>query len=143
MKIHGSQPAAKIRHHQIRHPAYKMKFATAYYLLLIYATVILKPMIPVAEDVLVHCFAEAYHVATVHATQGSNHVEKDMAADANDDSSKNQKADKAEQTIHETAIDYIFNFLNPHPVIYYHSIINDSLSNIFIAFVKPPPRILI
>jgi hypothetical protein len=44
-----------------------MKFAIAYYLLLIYSTVILKPLIPVAEDALFHCFAEAYHIASVHA----------------------------------------------------------------------------
>ena len=61
-----------------------MKFAIAYYLLLIYATVILKPLIPVVEDVLIHCFAEAYHVATVHAKYGNNHLEKELA-NTNDD----------------------------------------------------------
>jgi hypothetical protein len=121
-----------------------MKFAAAYYLLLIYVTVILKPLIPVAEDALEHCFAEAYHVATVHAVEGNDHVEKEMAASgANDDSSKNQKADKTEQTIHETAIDFTFNFLNPYPLIYSYPCINASLSNIYIDFVNPPPRIVI
>lgn len=118
-----------------------MKFAAAYYLFLIYATVILKPLIPVAEDALGHCFAEAYHVATVHAIEGNDHVEKEMAASgSNDDSLKNQKA---EQTIHETAIDYTFNFLNPCPLIYTYPFINESLSNIYIPFVNPPPRIAI
>ena len=104
----------------------------------------LKPIIPVAQDVIVHCFAEAWHVATVHATQGNNHVEKEMAdSGANDDSSKNQKADKTEQTIHETAVNYTFNFLNPYPIIYSYPFISDALSNGFIAYVNQPPRIVV
>ncbi len=129
------------KHNYLKH---RMKFAAAYYLFLIYTTVILKPLIPVAEDAVVHCFAEAYHVATVHAVEGNDHVEKEMAASgANDDSSKNQKIDKTEQTIHESAIDYTLSFLNPCPLIYSYPFINESLSNIYIAFVNPPPRIVV
>jgi hypothetical protein len=121
--------------------AFKMKFAIAYYLLLIYATVILKPLIPVAEDAIMHCFAEAYHIATVHAIEGKDHVEKEMAASgANDDSSKNQKADKAEQTIHETAIVYTLIPLHPCPLIPGYALLKESLSNICIDFINPPPR---
>lgn len=101
-------------------------------------------MIPVAEDTLVHCFAEAYHVATVHATEGNNHVEKEMAGSGADaDSNKTQKTDKAEQTIHETATNFAYEFLYPNPLINYHPFFKVSLSNIFIAFINPPPRIVI
>jgi hypothetical protein len=119
-----------------------MKFATAYYLLLIYATVMLKPLIPVAEDALFHCFAEAYHVATVHAIEGKNHVEKEMAASGADDtSSKKQQADKAEQSIHETTIDYTLSPLIPYPLICVYPFIKESIRNIYIDFINPPPRI--
>ena len=121
-----------------------MKFATAYYLLLIYTTVILKPLIPVAEDALFHCFAEAYHVATVHAVEGKDHVEKEMAASGADEASpKKQQADKAEQPIHETTTDYILSPLTPYPLISVYPFINESIRNIYIDFINPPPRIVI
>ncbi|HEX5155382.1 MAG TPA: hypothetical protein VFW07_28265 [Parafilimonas sp.] len=119
-----------------------MKFATAYYLLLIYATVILKPLLPVAEDGLLHCFAEAYHVATVHATEGKDHVEKEMAAAGADDaSSKKQKTDKAEQSIHETAIYYALSSLISSTSICSYPFTKESIRNIYIDFINPPPRI--
>lgn len=121
-----------------------MKFATAYYLVLIYATVILKPIIPVVQDALVHCFAEAYHIATVHAIKGNNHLEKELAGSGADaDSNKTQKADKAEQAIHETAIDFAYDFLYPNFLKNHHSFSNELLSNVFIDFVNPPPRIVV
>jgi len=120
-----------------------MKFAAAYYLLLIYTMVIIKTLIPAVEDMLVHSFAEARHLSTIHTTEGSDHVEKEIAADADTDSNKHQKADKAEQTIHETAFDHIFNCLNPYPFTHNYPFTRESLSNIFIAYVNPPPRIVI
>jgi hypothetical protein len=121
-----------------------MKFAAAYYLLLIYSTVILKPLIPVAEDALMHCFGEAWHIATVHAAEGSNHVEKEISASgANDDSSKNQKTDKTEQAIHETAINYALIPLNPCPSIRDYAFRKESVTNIYIDFINPPPRTII
>lgn len=68
-----------------------MKFAVAYYLLLIYSTVILQPLIPVAEDALFHCFAEAYHIATVHAKYGNDHVEKEIAGTNDNNANNNNK----------------------------------------------------
>ena len=120
-----------------------MRFATAYYLLLIYTTVILKPLIPVAEDALFHCFAEAYHVATVHAVEGKDHVEKEMAAAGTDEaSSKKQLADKAEQSIHETAIDYTLSSLISYTSICSYPLIKESIRNIYIDFINPPPRVI-
>src|SRR6476619_1477623 len=107
-----------------------MKFATAYYLLLIYATVMLKPLIPVAEDALFHCFAEAYHVATVHVLEGKDHVEKEMAASGAEDATpKNQQSYKAEQPIHETRTDYTLRPLTPYPLISVYPFINESICN--------------
>jgi len=120
-----------------------MKFALAYYLILIYATVMLKPIIPLAQDAIVHCFAEAYHEATVHAMEGNDHVEKEMAdSGADDDATKNQKADKTEQTIHETGVVYVFHFINLYSLVCNYPFINAPLSNTYIAFINPPPRVV-
>jgi hypothetical protein len=101
-----------------------------------------KPLLPVAEDALFHCFAEAYHVATVHVIEGKDHVEKEMAAAGADEaSSKKQQPDNAEQSIHETATGYTLSLLISYHSIYNYPFIKESIRNIYIDFVNPPPRI--
>ena len=56
-----------------------MKVPIAYYLLLLYVTVMFKPLIPIVSDAVSHTFAEAIHIATVHAIYGSNHLEKELS----------------------------------------------------------------
>ena len=56
-----------------------MKFTTAYYLMLIYLTVICKPLIPVICDAVDHSFSDAIHIATIHAKYGNNHVALQIA----------------------------------------------------------------
>ena len=122
-----------------------MKFAIAYYLLLIYTTVILKPLIPVAEDALFHCFAEAYHVATVHAIYGNNHVDIALADDAKDDSNKNQSASKAgeQDTVHISIKEQTPAFvikIQPEKIFIHTA---DKPCTIFILKNIPPPKFLI
>lgn len=119
-----------------------MKFAIAYYLLLIYLTVMLQPLIPIAEDALSHCFAEAYHVATIHAKYGNNHVEIALANDAKDDNSKNQTNIKAgEQTLLYLPVneELLQNFIKDQPekTFFYYP---DKLCEIFISKHIPPPK---
>ncbi len=61
-----------------------MKYAAAYYLFLLYCTVLLRCAIPVACDALSHVFNEEKHLATVHAVYGNNHLEKEVAANETD-----------------------------------------------------------
>ena len=56
-----------------------MRFPSAYYLMLIYLTVMFKPFIPVVRDLYEHTFGEAIHLASVHAKYGSNHLDKALA----------------------------------------------------------------
>lgn len=78
-----------------------MKFTTAYYLLLLYALLMLKPLIEITADALSHTFAEAYHIQTVHAKYGNNHVELALADTAADNDTKNNSTKTAEQiTVH-------------------------------------------
>ena len=72
-----------------------MKYATAYYLFLLYCTVLLRCAIPVACDVLSHIFNEEEHLATIHALYGNNHLQKEVATSENDNT-KNQNSIKYE-----------------------------------------------
>jgi hypothetical protein len=56
-----------------------MKVPIAYYLVLLYATVMFKPLIPIVRDTLSHTFSEAIHLATIHAIYGTNHLEKELS----------------------------------------------------------------
>lgn len=121
-----------------------MKFALAYYLLIIYSTVILKSLIPIAEDALFHCFAEAYHVATVHAKYGNNHVEAALANDAKDDTNKNQTSSKSAETLVHIATAAFLIFVSIKIIttkVFYRK--NNKLSLIFIHKNIPPPKFLL
>ncbi len=76
-----------------------MKFSIAYYLLLLYVTVMLKPLIPMLSDAWSHCFAEAEHIATVHAKFGANHVEKQLADSEKDANGKSQDTTKTAEPV--------------------------------------------
>ncbi|MEP6512575.1 MAG: hypothetical protein ABJA79_01805 [Parafilimonas sp.] len=65
--------------------------------MLLYLTVVFKPAIPIISDALSHTFADAIHIATVHAKYGNNHLEKELATEGFDnDNSKNQNTVKSE-----------------------------------------------
>jgi hypothetical protein len=55
-----------------------MKHVSAYYLLLLYAVAICRPVFPLLNDVLAHAFWNAEHLVTVHAHQGTNHVHYEL-----------------------------------------------------------------
>ena len=56
-----------------------MRVLIAYYLVLLYITVMFKPLIPIVSDALSHTFSKAIHIATVHAVYGSHHLEKEIS----------------------------------------------------------------
>ena len=72
-----------------------MKFPIAYYLLLLYLTVILRPLLPLASDAWGHTFNEAIHIATVHAKYGANHLQSVLA----DNAAQNNSNGKTQNTI--------------------------------------------
>lgn len=74
-----------------------MRFSIAYYLLLLYTVVMLKPLVPLVCDAWNHAFAEARHIASVHAKYGEHHLEKQLAA-AEDGSTKNEASTKTFDT---------------------------------------------
>lgn len=120
-----------------------MRAPIAYYMMLLYFTVMFKPFIPIVKDVISHTFAEAIHIATVHAIYGSNHLQKEIAeSDAGNACNKHQNSTNAEdQTqMHILAIECAYNFgsflqnknhLSSKPY---------QIKNGFIVKHSPPPR---
>ncbi len=83
-----------------------MKVTVAYYLILLYVTVMLKPMLPIVSDTLSHTFYEAIHIATVHAIFGSNHLEKELSDTAPDNAgSKHQNVNLEDQVPFHVSVD--------------------------------------
>ena len=120
-----------------------MRFPIAYYLMLLYLTVMFKPLIPVISDALSHTFEDAIHIATIHAVYGDNHVEIELANTGSDnDASKNQNTTKAQDPIpvhiseEAAANDFTLTEAEKH----YHSLLFYNLMGIFIAKDAPPPR---
>ena len=119
-----------------------MKFPSAYYLLLIYMTVMFKPLIPVLNDAYAHAFAQAIHEATVHARYGNNHLQKDLAAGADSENSKSQKACNFEEQypVHvttNTSDDQMYiEPVSRNYVLYRSSLIRP----IFLSTIAPPPK---
>ncbi len=90
-----------------------MRFTTAYYLMLLYITVMFKPLIPIISDILSHTFSETIHIETIHAVYGSNHLEKELASTSSDNAnSKSQKNINTEDqvTVHISANECLYNF---------------------------------
>ena len=119
-----------------------MRFATAYYLMLIYIAVMFKPLIPVLNDAYAHAFAQAIHEATVHARYGDNHLQKDLAAGADAENSKNQKACNPEDQypVHVTT-NTSDNQLHVERISSNYVLYRSSLiPPVFLSTIAPPPK---
>ncbi len=90
-----------------------MRFPAAYYLVLIYITVMFKPLIPYISDAASHFFDDAIHVATVHTIYGDNHVEIELATTGSaDENNKNQSTLKVQEPVpvHITEDECVYDF---------------------------------
>ena len=120
-----------------------VKWATAYYLLLLYATVALKPALPLISDFLSHTFAETQHIATVHAHHGEHHLEHEMAETGEDhDHEQNHSLPKAEDLIQvhlgEKGYSVMFGIADLTPC--YPLFVNQKLPFTFLSKHSPPPK---
>lgn len=120
-----------------------MKFVSAYYLFLLYLTVVFQPLVPIICDALAHTFENEIHLATVHAHYGSNHLETTLAeTNANDKNKENHTTFNSEDPfpVHFAEDRYTVIFiLTKMPV--KHPVVNLSLLPFaFIAKQFPPPK---
>ena len=60
-----------------------MRSTVAYYLLLVYALMLLKPIVPIVADTFSHTFGESIHLSTVHMVYGADHAEKEVSTENN------------------------------------------------------------
>ena len=59
-----------------------IKKVIVYTFLCIYSFALLKPIMPVVDDVIAHTFYKMQHLATVHFENGKYHVHTELANDA-------------------------------------------------------------
>ncbi len=120
-----------------------MRFTTAYYLMLLYVTVMIKPLIPFIQDEWSHEFHEIEHISIVHAKYGSHHLEKELAnADSSNDKSKTQNTVKSEDQV---PLHVLIQASKLDPFVHnsstqYHSFTLCNLPLISIVNQGPPPK---
>ena len=109
--------------------------------MVLYVTVIFKPLIPIITDAFEHTFAEAIHIATVHAIYGENHLQKELSNTADSDRDKSQNTLKGENLISvhicPTENNYVVNLSSN--TVYVVEIIN-KIEDIFPFNEAPPPK---
>lgn len=76
-----------------------MRSPTAYYLLLLYVSVMIKPLVPFIQDTWSHQFNEIEHLSCVHAKYGNNHLQKELGAEPDNDKSKSQNSLRSEDQV--------------------------------------------
>lgn len=120
-----------------------MRAPVAYYMMILYFTVMFKPLIPIVSDALSHTFAEAIHIATVHAIYGSNHLQKELADTGSENSNgKHQHTTNGEEQVqlHISANTCVYDFNYLPPAKNYSS---NKLYKLFTGFIvkhTPPPK---
>lgn len=120
-----------------------MRNTTAYYLLLLYLTVMLRPIIPVIGDAWSHTFNKAEHLSTVHAHWGKDHLAVEVADKASEnDNSKSQRTIKLEDqfTSHICTPVYKFICSLKEENLPYASLQACQITAVFISVQAPPPK---
>lgn len=90
-----------------------------------------------------HTFAEAQHIITVHAKYGSNHLEKELAAENSDNkNNKDQSAAKPEETtpVHIAVAEYKYEYFSPKLTTSFSALTLLKIPPVFIAKHIPPPK---
>ncbi len=121
-----------------------MKKLLLHILLLSYAVVIFKPVLPFVNDCIGHVFFYAHHMATVHFENGKYHVHYETAKDAKDErSDKYTTASKKDNLTSEHIVTTIKTtpfICNLTQNIYSYTNIGSSVSG-YLENNYPPPRL--
>jgi hypothetical protein len=119
-----------------------MRQTIAYYLMLLYLTVLFKPLIPVIGDLASHYFDKAMHEINVHAKYGANHLDAEIAKTSSDnDNSKNGNTVKTENIpVHIQCVETPYSFLQGSFDRKYCSLKMHKFLSAFISNPSPPPK---
>ncbi len=121
-----------------------MRWTIAYYLMLLYVTVMIKPVIPVVCDTLSHLFSETEHIATVHATYGINHLQKELSNTTNDNNSRQASVNPEELlVVHIAPAPLVLNLGVIKPLHNYASLKPDIYNSVSMIKDSPPPKKLL
>lgn len=90
-----------------------------------------------------HAFAEAQHIATVHARYGKNHLESEISTAANDTNSKNAGSLKASESPYFHILENLDYQLNRYYCLNNNLMLfqPQKLPLITALILAPPPRI--
>ena len=122
-----------------------MHFSTAYYLMLLYLTVLFKPMIPVIIDAYDHAFHESIHLATVHEKYGSHHLDKALASTGSEnENNKSQKGPGTEDLVpvHIGSAQVTCHFSATSEDKQYHRFRSCDPLAIYLSKLSPPPKFI-
>lgn len=100
-----------------------------------------KPLIPIIKDKISHTFAEAIHIATVHAIYGSNHLQKEVSQ-ASGETNNNHQSVNTEETV---PVHLIANELRLYVNLIRFSRLyridkHYTITPVYISKVGPPPK---
>lgn len=121
-----------------------MRFSVAYYLLLLYCTMMVRCAIPAMCDELSHLFNEEKHIATIHAVYGSHHLQKEEAAVSQNNSSKHTSNFQQDEPnpVHTHTQNYSCLSTSINIRITRYLISQSLLPDITLAGITQPPEIL-
>ena len=118
-----------------------MKSTIAYYLLLLYLTVMIHPILPIVCDAWSHAFSEINHLAIVHAKYGSHHVEMALAKSIDNNNSKNKNSNKINLSDTDHILIWTENRYSGHQLINSFPLFDkNNLPAIFLLKHTPPPK---
>lgn len=120
-----------------------MKFTTAYYLLILYVTVIIKPFVPVITNIWDHAFNEVEHVCTVHAVYGEKHADAEFGkASSANENGKNQSTLHSQEPVpvHVSVNEYKAELIQPCVEKIYADLLLYIFPDSYYSIVIPPPK---
>ncbi len=118
-----------------------MRDTIAYFLLLLYAVVLCKPVLPLLQDAVAHIIWQADHLATVHQNGNDNHAVDEMAHAAHEEESKTvpSSTKDTEPFCVFLVVDHSFPIIIiPEPQFFGAK--SYSLSSPFLDKMYPPPK---
>lgn len=109
--------------------------------MLLYITVMIKPVFPVVSDWWQHEFNNIEHLSCVHLAYGSHHVQKEVA-DTNPEQGKNQSGLKSEDQVpfHLNTVACKFNFSAIKNTNWHIAFQSNNLSSVLLSNPSPPPK---
>jgi hypothetical protein len=124
-------------------PNYSHRTIISFYLVLVYSSMIVKPVLPIVSDSLSHAFALAKHLATVHAIYGADHLQQEITETSQgQEKSKTQNQLRPDNPVCLHTLTDLFSYcFHPGQKIIFPSSLAGSITQIFLPFEIPPPRV--